>query len=141
MKPIGILRWVNTVKERVLRQVLREGKLKKDPINVRVLIELVNHCFNLLSTGGSRQAAVQGYEATVSRDFLFVANISLRGRVIPDQNNAEARSSAVRLRKLRHTKLDLLLKSLRKPFSVKNSWFHGCYLYAGALGFQGIRGD
>jgi len=61
--------------------VLREGKLKKDPINVRVLIELVNHCFNLLSTGGSRQAAVQNTaEASSGSDKAFigwVANQSL----------------------------------------------------------------
>ncbi len=93
MKPIHIFARINALDDFRLSNVVWQRQLHEDPVDVGVGIQRINAREQLDLAGRMRQIERARINAAFLAGRSFVAHVHLRGRIIPNHNDREARRS------------------------------------------------
>ena len=86
MEAVDVLLGVDGVEHLLFVQMLGQGQLHQDAVNLGVFIELVDQVDEFFLGGFLRQVVSLRVDAQLFRGLFFLADVYLRGRVRPDEH-------------------------------------------------------
>ena len=123
MEPIDIFRGIDALDDLFLAgaQMLRQGQLHEDAVDGFIRVQAVD----LLQQGLARRCRGQVQDLRAQADLcarlVFVADIDLRGRVVTDEDDGEARRDIVTALDLLNAFCGILFDLLGKLLARKDS--------------------